>query len=190
MNLNYLHYVDSLVVIYYNIILTIWSNFMGNKNPIIGIIMGSDSDWPIMQLTSKTLDEFEVPHECQIVSAHRTPDWMFQYAENAKKNGLKFIIAGAGGSAHLPGIIASKTDIPVLGVPIPTKELNGIDSLLSINQMPKGIPVATFAIGEPGAINSALFAVSMLANEDKDIEKKLLNFRKSQTEKVIKAKLK
>ena len=110
--------------------------------------------------------------------------------ENAKKNGLKFIIAGAGGSAHLPGMIASKTDIPVLGVPIPTKELNGIDSLLSINQMPKGIPVATFAIGEPGAINSALFAVSMLANEDKDIEKKLLNFRKSQTEKVIKAKLK
>ena len=125
-----------------------------NKNPIISIVMGSDSDWPIMKLATEVLDDFDVEYESKIVSAHRTPDSMYEFAENAKDRGIKCIIAGAGGAAHLPGMIASKTELPVLGVPIPTKHLNGNDSLLSIVQMPKGVPVATFAIGEPGAANS------------------------------------
>ena len=151
-----------------------------DKNPIIGIVMGSDSDWPIMKLASEVLDEFNIMHESKIVSAHRTPDMMYEYAETAKNKGIKCIIAGAGGAAHLPGMLAAKTDLPILGVPIPTKHLEGNDSLLSIVQMPKGIPVATFAIGEAGAANAALFAVSILAGTNKELEKKLLQFRKSQ----------
>ena len=161
-----------------------------NKNPIIGIVMGSDSDWPIMRLAAEILDQFNIAYESKIVSAHRTPDDMYVYAENAKKRGIKCIIAGAGGAAHLPGMLASKTELPILGVPIPTKHLDGNDSLLSIVQMPKGVPVATFAIGEAGASNSALFAISMLSIENKDLEIKLLEFRKSQTNAVLEKKLK
>jgi len=161
-----------------------------DKNPIVGIVMGSDSDWPIMKLASEVLDEFNIMHESKIVSAHRTPDMMYEYAETAKNKGIKCIIAGAGGAAHLPGMLAAKTDLPILGVPIPTKHLEGNDSLLSIVQMPKGIPVATFAIGEAGAANAALFAISMLAGTDKELEKKLLEFRKSQEEKIKSKKLK
>lgn len=161
-----------------------------DKNPIVGIVMGSDSDWPIMKLASEVLDEFNIMHESKIVSAHRTPDMMYDYAETAKNKGIKCIIAGAGGAAHLPGMLAAKTDLPILGVPIPTKHLEGNDSLLSIVQMPKGIPVATFAIGEAGAANAALFAVSILAGTNKELEKKLLQFRKSQEEKIKSKKLK
>jgi 5-(carboxyamino)imidazole ribonucleotide mutase len=161
-----------------------------SKNPIIGIVMGSDSDWPIMKLAGEILDRFNIAYESKIVSAHRTPDNMYDYAENAKNRGIKCIIAGAGGAAHLPGMLASKTELPILGVPIPTKHLDGNDSLLSIVQMPKGIPVATFAIGEAGASNSALFAISMLSIGDKDLEAKLLEFRKSQTNDVLSKKLK
>ena len=161
-----------------------------DKNPIVGIVMGSDSDWPIMKLASEVLDEFNIMHESKIVSAHRTPDMMYEYAETAKNKGIKCIIAGAGGAAHLPGMLAAKTDLPILGVPIPTKHLEGNDSLLSIVQMPKGIPVATFAIGEAGAANAALFAVSILAGTNKELEKKLLQFRKSQEEKFKSKKLK
>ena len=161
-----------------------------SKNPIIGIVMGSDSDWPIMRLAAEILDQFNIAYESKIVSAHRTPDDMYVYAENAKKRGIKCIIAGAGGAAHLPGMLASKTELPILGVPIPTKHLDGNDSLLSIVQMPKGVPVATFAIGEAGASNSALFAISMLSIENKDLEIKLLEFRKSQTSAVLEKKLK
>jgi len=161
-----------------------------SKNPIIGIVMGSDSDWPIMKLAGEILDRFNIAYESKIVSAHRTPDNMYDYAENAKNRGIKCIIAGAGGAAHLPGMLASKTELPILGVPIPTKHLDGNDSLLSIVQMPKGIPVATFAIGEAGASNSALFAISMLSIDDKDLEAKLLEFRKSQTNDVLSKKLK
>ena len=161
-----------------------------NKNPIVGIVMGSDSDWPIMRLAAEILDQFNIAYESKIVSAHRTPDDMYVYAENAKEKGIKCIIAGAGGAAHLPGMLASKTELPILGVPIPTKHLNGNDSLLSIVQMPKGVPVATFAIGEAGASNSALFAISMLSIENKDLEIKLLEFRKSQTNAVLEKKLK
>ena len=156
-----------------------------SKNPIIGIVMGSDSDWPIMRLAAEILDQFNIAYESKIVSAHRTPDDMYVYAENAKERGIKCIIAGAGGAAHLPGMLASKTELPILGVPIPTKHLDGNDSLLSIVQMPKGVPVATFAIGEAGASNSALFAISMLSIENKDLEIKLLEFRKSQTNAVL-----
>ena len=161
-----------------------------SKNPIIGIVMGSDSDWPTMRLAAEILDQFNIAYESKIVSAHRTPDDMYVYAENAKERGIKCIIAGAGGAAHLPGMLASKTELPILGVPIPTKHLDGNDSLLSIVQMPKGVPVATFAIGEAGASNSALFAISMLSIEDKDLEIKLLEFRKSQTNAVLEKKLK
>ena len=161
-----------------------------SKNPIIGIVMGSDSDWPIMKLAAEILDQFNIAYESKIVSAHRTPDDMYVYAENAKERGIKCIIAGAGGAAHLPGMLASKTELPILGVPIPTKHLDGNDSLLSIVQMPKGVPVATFAIGEAGASNSALFAISMLSIENKDLEIKRLEFRKSQTNAVLEKKLK
>ena len=161
-----------------------------SKKPIIGIVMGSDSDWPIMKLAAEILDQFNIEYESKIVSAHRTPDNMYNYAENAKDRGIKCIIAGAGGAAHLPGMLASKTELPILGVPTPTKHLDGNDSLLSIVQMPKGIPVATFAIGEAGASNSALFAVSMLSNEDDDLKSKLIDFRKTQTNEVLNKKLK
>ena len=160
-----------------------------SKNPIIGVVMGSDSDWPIMKLATEVLEEFGIKYESKVVSAHRTPDIMYEYAESAKKRGIKCIIAGAGGAAHLPGMLAAKTELPILGVPIPTKHLKGNDSLLSIVQMPKGVPVATFAIGEAGASNAALFAVSILASNDKSLEKKLTEFRKTQKNKVIEAKL-
>ncbi len=156
-----------------------------SEKPVVGIIMGSNSDWPTMQAAAKMLAEFGVPYEAKVVSAHRTPDLMFEYAETARDRGLKAIIAGAGGAAHLPGMVAAKTIVPVLGVPVQSKALSGQDSLLSIVQMPKGIPVATFAIGEAGAANAALFAVALLANEDAVLAKKLAAFRASQTQVVL-----
>ncbi|KES10886.1 Phosphoribosylcarboxyaminoimidazole (NCAIR) mutase [Snodgrassella alvi SCGC AB-598-O02] len=151
----------------------------------VGIIMGSNSDYPVMQLAEKLLDQFAISYETRVVSAHRTPDLMFEYAENARQRGLKVIIAGAGGAAHLPGMVAAKTTLPVLGVPIPSKYLQGEDSLLSIVQMPKGIPVATFAIGEAGAANAALFAISLLANEQPHLVEKLAQFRENQKQTVL-----
>lgn len=151
----------------------------------IGIIMGSNSDWPVMQHAAKFLEQFGVPYEAKVVSAHRTPDLMFQYAEQARERGIQAIIAGAGGAAHLPGMVAAKTTVPVLGVPVPSKYLHGEDSLLSIVQMPKGVPVATFAIGESGAANAALFAVSLLANHDHELAQKLADFRQQQTQTVL-----
>lgn len=151
----------------------------------VGIIMGSHSDWEIMQHAAQQLTSLGIAFECRIISAHRTPDLMFDYAENAAARGLQCIIAGAGGSAHLPGMVAAKTILPVLGVPIPSKHLAGQDSLLSIVQMPKGIPVATFAIGEAGAVNAALFAAAMLAPHHSQTQEKLLAFRKQQEENVL-----
>ena len=153
-------------------------------DPIVGVVMGSQSDWDVMQHAAKVLRDFGVAFEHRVVSAHRTPDAMFEYAESARERGLKCIIAGAGGAAHLPGMIASKTTIPVLGVPVPTKHLAGQDSLYSIVQMPKGIPVATFAIGEAGAANAALFAVSLLAGGDASLVTKLSEYRESLKEQV------
>lgn len=151
----------------------------------IGIIMGSNSDWNVMQHAAHFLEQFGVAYEAKVVSAHRTPDLMFDYAKSAKERGLQAIIAGAGGAAHLPGMVASQTTLPVLGVPVPSKYLRGEDSLLSIVQMPKGVPVATFAIGEAGAANAALFAVSLLANHDETLAQKLADFRAKQTETVL-----
>ncbi len=151
--------------------------------------MGSDSDWAVMQQAALMLDAFAVPYEARVVSAHRTPDAMFDYAEQAGARGLRCIIAGAGGSAHLPGMIASKTLVPVLGVPVTSRALQGLDSLLSIVQMPRGIPVATFAIGEPGAANAALFAVALLSHGDQALASKLAAFRRQQTAKVRAMKL-
>ncbi|STZ76473.1 5-(carboxyamino)imidazole ribonucleotide mutase [Bergeriella denitrificans] len=151
----------------------------------VGIIMGSNSDWPVMQQAAEFLAQFGVAYEARVVSAHRTPDLMFEYAETARERGIKAIIAGAGGAAHLPGMVAAKTTVPVLGVPVPSKYLRGEDSLLSIVQMPKGVPVATFAIGEAGAANAALFAVSLLANEDPALAQKLADFRRKQEETVL-----
>jgi len=145
---------------------------ISKRSPIVGIIMGSNSDWDVMSKATEVLDDFGVSYEAKVVSAHRTPDEMFEYAETAQARGLKIIIAGAGGSAHLPGMVASKTLVPVLGVPVTSKAMQGLDSLLSIVQMPKGIPVATFAVGEPGAANAALFAASILANSDETLNKK------------------
>ena len=147
---------------------------------LVGIAMGSDSDWEVMQHAARQLKQFGVAYEARILSAHRTPDEMFRYAEAAGQRGLKCIIAGAGGAAHLPGMLAAKSTLPVLGVPIPGRHLQGLDSLLSIVQMPKGVPVATFAIGEAGAINAALFAVALLAANDPQLARKLIQFRSSQ----------
>ena len=152
---------------------------------LVGVVMGSNSDWDVMQNAALQLKAFGVSFEARVVSAHRTPDLLFEYAETAKERGLKCIIAGAGGAAHLPGMLAAKTTIPVLGVPVPSKYLRGEDSLLSIVQMPKGIPVATFAIGEAGAANAALFAISMLANEDPVLAEKLTQFRQKQQDTVL-----
>lgn len=154
------------------------------SKPLVAIIMGSDSDWPVMKNAAQMLADFGVAYEARVVSAHRTPDLMFQFAESALGNGFQVIIAGAGGAAHLPGMVAAKTTLPVLGVPVPSKHLQGQDSLLSIVQMPKGIPVATFAIGDAGAANAGLFAVAMLANQDPVLAEKLTTFRKKQAEKV------
>src|SRR5579862_788408 len=154
------------------------------ENPKVGVVMGSQSDWDVMQHAVKVLKDFGVPYEARVVSAHRTPDVMFEYAEGARERGLACIIAGAGGAAHLPGMIASKTTIPVLGVPVPSRHLAGQDSLYSIVQMPKGIPVATFAIGEAGAANAGLFAVSLLATSDSALAGKLANYREKLREDV------
>ena len=162
---------------------------ISKQSPIVGIIMGSNSDWDVMSRATEVLDDFGISYEAKVVSAHRTPDEMFEYAETAQTRGLKIIIAGAGGSAHLPGMVASKTLVPVLGVPVTSKAMRGLDSLLSIVQMPKGIPVATFAVGEPGAANAALFAASILANSDETLNKKLSSFRSRQRSKVRAMKL-
>lgn len=151
---------------------------------LVGIVMGSDSDWDVMQHASRLLTDFGVPHECRVVSAHRTPDEMFRYAETAASRGLCCLIAGAGGAAHLPGMLAAKTVVPVLGVPIPSRHLQGLDSLLSIVQMPRGVPVATFAIGESGAANAALFAVALLAAGDAALSVRLAQFRADQQARV------
>jgi len=156
-----------------------------NDSPLVGVIMGSQSDWPTLEKSTQTLSQFGIPWEAKVVSAHRTPDLLYQYAHSAKERGLKCIIAGAGGAAHLPGMTASMTTLPVLGVPVKSRTLNGVDSLLSIVQMPAGIPTATFAVGEAGATNAALFAVSMLAaNGDEVLSEKLDNFRNEQKEKI------
>ncbi len=162
---------------------------MSNPQPLVGVVMGSDSDWPTMQAAAVILKEFGIPFEARVVSAHRTPDLLFEYAETAGPRGLQAIIAGAGGAAHLPGMLAAKTTVPVLGVPVQSKALSGVDSLHSIVQMPKGIPVATFAIGEAGAANAALFAVAMLANQNAELNGKLQAFRQTQTDKVLAMKL-
>ncbi|MFH4415665.1 MAG: 5-(carboxyamino)imidazole ribonucleotide mutase [Neisseriaceae bacterium] len=158
----------------------------------VGIIMGSKSDWPIMQEAVKVLVKFGIAYEVKVISAHRTPDLMFSYAQNAQARGLKAIIAGAGGAAHLPGMVAAKTIVPVLGVPIPSRYLNGQDSLWSIVQMPRGVPVATFAIGEAGAVNAALFAVALLASgaePESELSSKLRAFREEQAKQVLQMRL-
>ena len=153
--------------------------------PLIGIIMGSTSDWETMRHTAEILEKLGVPHEVEVVSAHRTPDKLFQYAESAGVRGLEVIIAGAGGAAHLPGMVAAKTPVPVLGVPVQSKALNGMDSLLSIAQMPAGIPVGTLAIGKAGAINAALLATAILGNKHSPFREALAEFRAEQTEAVL-----
>lgn len=155
-----------------------------DQKPVVGIVMGSNSDWPVMQKAAEILKAFGVPYEARVVSAHRMPDEMFEYAATARDRGLACIIAGAGGAAHLPGMLAAKCVVPVLGVPVPSKYLRGEDSLYSIVQMPKGVPVATFAIGEAGAANAALYAVTILAVTDKALYAKLQIFRKEQNAKA------
>jgi 5-(carboxyamino)imidazole ribonucleotide mutase len=159
------------------------------STPLVGIIMGSSSDWEVMQHAVAMLKEFGVPHEAQVISAHRMPDQMFTYAESARQRGLRAIIAGAGGAAHLPGMVAAKTIVPVLGVPVPSKYLRGEDSLLSIVQMPKGVPVSTFAIGEAGAANAALTAIAILATTDDALAERLQAFRARQTQAALDMKL-
>ena len=160
-----------------------------NAQPIVGILMGSDSDWPVMQQAARMFREFGIVWEARVLSAHRTPDEALDYAASAQERGLKAIIAGAGGAAHLAGVLAAKTLLPVLGVPMQTKSLGGEDSLYSMVQMPKGIPVATFAIGEAGAANAALFVIAMLAVEDNAVHQKLVQFRQAQSAKVLAIKL-
>ena len=155
-------------------------------NPhLVGLVMGSDYDWPIMKAAAETLKSFGIPYEAKVLSAHRTPDAALDYASSASDRGIKVLIGAAGGAAHLAGVLAAKTQLPVLGVPIPSKHLMGLDSLLSMVQMPGGIPVATFAVGEADATNAALFAVAMLANENPALNAKLQAFRQAQTEKVL-----
>ncbi len=167
------------------------SNAMSKKTdaPLLGVIMGSQSDWETMRHAAELLDEFDVAYECEIVSAHRTPKWMTEYAESAEKRGLQVLIAGAGGAAHLPGMVAAMTVLPVLGVPVKSRALKGIDSLLSIVQMPAGVPVGTLAIGEAGAKNAALLAIRILATSRPDLREKLHSFHQEQTEKVRNDKL-
>ena len=154
------------------------------RAPLVGVVMGSQSDWEVMREACKSLAEFGVPYEAKVVSAHRTPDLLFDYAETAEKRGLEVIIAGAGGAAHLPGMAAALTTLPVFGVPVESKTLSGVDSLYSIVQMPAGVPVGTLAIGKAGAANAALLAVSILSNSRRDLREKLRTFRREQTEKV------
>ena len=156
-----------------------------NSQPLVGIIMGSKSDWETMRHADEMLARFDVPHECRIVSAHRTPGWLAEYAQTAEERGLEVIIAGAGGAAHLPGMAAAQTLLPVLGVPVQSQALHGLDSLLSIVQMPGGVPVATLAIGKAGATNAALLAVAILANSRPELREKLRTFRQDQTEGVL-----
>ena len=156
-----------------------------NEQPLVGVIMGSTSDWETMRHAVETLTEFGVPHEAKVVSAHRTPELMAEYAQSAEARGLQIIIAGAGGAAHLPGMVAAQTVLPVLGVPVQSHALNGLDSLLSIVQMPGGVPVGTLAIGKSGAKNAALLAISILGNQHPEYRQKLHNFRQAQTEKVL-----
>ncbi|MBT5019064.1 MAG: 5-(carboxyamino)imidazole ribonucleotide mutase [Planctomicrobium sp.] len=158
---------------------------MSDVKPIVGVIMGSTSDWETMQPASDILKDFGVEHECKVVSAHRTPDWMNEYAKTAEERGLEVIIAGAGGAAHLPGMVASQTVVPVLGVPVKSRALNGLDSLLSIVQMPGGVPVGTLAIGDAGSKNAALLAIRILANSRPELRTKLHEYMKSQTAKVL-----
>jgi len=159
------------------------------RTAVVGIVMGSSSDWEVMQHAARVLRDFAVPCETRVVSAHRTPDLLFEYAEAAAGRGLACIIAGAGGAAHLPGMLAAKTIVPVLGVPVPSRHLQGLDSLLSIVQMPRGVPVATFAIGEAGAANAGLHAVAMLARNDRKLAAALDGFRRKQAEAVLSAQL-
>jgi 5-(carboxyamino)imidazole ribonucleotide mutase len=156
-----------------------------SRNPLVGVVMGSKSDWDTLQHAAARLDALGIAYEVRVVSAHRTPDLLFDYAATAAARGLRAIIAGAGGAAHLPGMLAAKTRIPVLGVPVQSKALNGLDSLLSIVQMPAGVPVATFAIGAAGAANAALFVAALLAHEDADVRDALEAFREEQTEEVL-----
>jgi len=153
--------------------------------PIVAVVMGSTSDWPVMQYATETLEQFGVDYRARVVSAHRTPEWLAEFAKSAAGEGIACIIAGAGGAAHLPGMLAAHTTLPVLGVPVPTEHLGGQDSLYSIVQMPKGVPVATFAIGKAGSINAAMFAVAMLALGDAGLAKKLADFRASQRDAVL-----
>ena len=153
--------------------------------PLVGVVMGSSSDWDVMKHATLLLKQLGVPFEAKVVSAHRTPDLLYRYAEEAEARGLRAIIAGAGGAAHLPGMLAAKTLVPVLGVPVPSKYLKGMDSLLSIVQMPKGIPVATFAIGEAGAANAALFAAALIARKDAGLAEQLHDFRRGQSDSVL-----
>jgi len=153
--------------------------------PLVGIVMGSDSDWPVMRACAETLKRFDIAYEARVLSAHRTPDAALDYAASAQDRGMKVLIGAAGGAAHLAGVLAAKTALPVLAVPMPSKHLQGLDSLLAMVQMPGGIPVATFAIGEAGAVNAALFAVAMLALSDAELAKKLADFRTNQSEKVL-----
>lgn len=159
------------------------------KKISVGIVMGSQSDWDVMQHAAAQLESFGIPFEAQVVSAHRTPDLLYRYAEGAERRGLRVIIAGAGGSAHLPGMLAAKTIVPVLGVPVTSRALKGLDSLLSIVQMPKGVPVATFAIGEAGAANAGLFAAALIARDEPTLARKLAAFRRKQTATVRAMKL-
>lgn len=160
---------------------------MSEQKPVVGVIMGSQSDWPVMQLACEMLDQLGVAHEAKIVSAHRTPDRLSHYAKSAKSRGLKVIIAGAGGAAHLPGMTAAMTPLPVLGVPVKSRALKGIDSLLSIVQMPKGVPVGTLAIGDAGAANAGIMAASIIALGDETVAAKLDAFRAAQTDSVAEA---
>lgn len=156
-----------------------------SNTPLVGIVMGSQSDWPVMRCAASALDRFNISYEKKVVSAHRTPELMYEYARSACERGLQCIIAGAGGAAHLPGMIASLTTLPVLGVPVPSRHLSGQDSLLSIVQMPKGVPVATFAIGEAGATNAGLFACALLASNSESLRVALEKFRESQSQQVL-----
>jgi 5-(carboxyamino)imidazole ribonucleotide mutase len=155
------------------------------SNPVVAVVMGSTSDWPVMQHATRCLDDFGIEYEARVVSAHRTPDLLADFGRQARAEGFACIIAGAGGAAHLPGMLAAHSSVPVLGVPVPTEHLRGLDSLYSIVQMPKGVPVATFAIGNPGAINAALFAVALLANNDAALARKLDDFRARQRDTVL-----
>jgi 5-(carboxyamino)imidazole ribonucleotide mutase len=160
-----------------------------DSDALVSVIMGSQSDWDTMRIASETLDEFGIPHETKIVSAHRTPDLLFEFSKEAESRGVEVVIAGAGGAAHLPGMCASQTVLPVLGVPVRSKELSGLDSLLSIAQMPAGIPVGTLAVGQAGAKNAALLAISILANSRPELREKLHEFRSKQTATVMEMKL-